>query len=94
MTRVSGLTSFRPNNSFSIPSWPYSAAVESGVWPYIVSGVLGLIYFSCSKCEPRHNLFYVDNTRPVRGVLPGHARRGVVGKVVEQIGRGSGSYSI
>ena len=32
---------------------------------------LGLLLF---KCELRHNLFYVDNTRQVRGVLPGHAR--------------------
>ena len=48
----------------------------------------------CSKCELRHNLFYEDNTRQVRGVLPGHAKRGVVGKVLEQIGRSSDSYSI
>ena len=28
---------------------------------------------ACSKCELRHDLFYVDNTEQVRGVLQGHA---------------------
>ena len=53
-----------------------------------------LEFLLCSKCELRHDLFYVDNTRQMRGVLPGHAKRGEVGKVLEQIGRSSGSYSI
>ena len=35
------------------------------------------------------DLFYVDNTRQVRAVLSGNAKRG--GMVVEQIGRSSGS---
>ena len=48
----------------------------------------------CSKCEPMHDPFYVDNTRQVRGLLPGHAKPGVVGQVIEQISRSSGSYSI
>ena len=48
----------------------------------------------CSKCELRHDLFYVDNTREVRAVLLGHTKPGVVGKVLEQIGWSSGSYSI
>ena len=48
----------------------------------------------CSICELRHDLFYVDNTRQVRGVLLGQAKREVVGKVLEQIGRSSGSHSI
>ena len=34
------------------------------------------------KCELRHDLFYVDNTRQVRGVLPGHAKRGEVGSSI------------
>ena len=44
--------------------------------------------FKCVNSE--HDLFYVDNTRQVRGVLSGHAKQG--GMVVEQIGRSSGSY--
>ena len=36
------------------------------------------------------DLFHVDNTRQVRGVLSGYAKQG--GMVVEQIGRSSGSY--
>jgi len=42
-------------------------------------------------CERQgHDLFYLDNTRQVRGVLQGHTKQG--GIVVEQIGRNSGSY--
>jgi len=42
-------------------------------------------------CERQgHDLFYLDNTRQVCGLLQGHAKRG--GIVVEQIGRNSGSY--
>ena len=42
-------------------------------------------------CERQgHDLFYLDNTRQVRGVLQGHTKRG--GIVVEQIGRYSSSY--
>ena len=37
--------------------------------------------FKCVNSE--RDLFYVDNTRQVRGVLSGHAKRG--GMVVEQI---------
>jgi len=44
----------------------------------------------CSKCELRHNLFSVDNTRQVRGVLLGHTKRGV-GNVVEEISSSSRS---
>ena len=46
---------------------------------------------SLFKCvNSKRDLFYVDNTRQVRGVLSGHAKRG--GMVVEQIGRSPGSY--
>jgi len=42
-------------------------------------------------CERQgHDLFYMDNTRQVRGVLQGHAKRGGI-IIVEQIGRNSGS---
>ena len=37
------LTSFRCNNSFTTPSWPFLAANESAVRPYVVSGMLELI---------------------------------------------------
>jgi len=42
---VLGLTSFRPNSIFTVPSWPFSAAHESGVWPYTMSGISGLTSF-------------------------------------------------
>ena len=40
------------------------------------------------------DLFYVDNTRQVRGVLSRHAKHEgrIVVILVEQIGRSSGSY--
>ena len=44
--------------------------------------------FKCVNSE--RDLFYVDNTRQIRGVLSGHAKRG--GMVIEQVGRSSGSY--
>ena len=45
--------------------------------------------FKCVNSE--RDLFYVDNTRQVQGVLSGHTKReGIV--IVEQIGRSSGSY--
>ena len=44
--------------------------------------------FKCLNSE--RDLFYMDNTRQVRGVLSGYAKR--EGMVVEQIGRSSGSY--
>ena len=43
------MTSFRPNRSLSIPSWPFAAAYTSGARPYIVSGVSGLTYFCPSN---------------------------------------------
>ena len=48
--------------------------------------------FKCVNSE--RDLFYVDNTRKVRGVLSGHTKRGgiVIVVLVEQIGRSSGSY--
>ena len=58
----------------------------------IVRGFNSTYVFKCVNSE--RDLFYVDNTRQVRGVLSGvlsgHAKRG--GVVVEQIGRSSGSY--
>ena len=52
----------------------------------------GNYVFKCVNSE--RDLFYVDNTRQVRGVLSGHTKRGgiVIVVLVEQIGRGSGSY--
>ena len=48
--------------------------------------------FKCVNSE--RDLFYVDNTRQVQGVLSRHAKRGgrIVVILVEQIGRSSGSY--
>ena len=59
--------------------------------PRRAPGRLGM--FKCVNSE--RDLFYVDNTRQVRGVLSRHAERGgriVVVILVEQIGRSSGSY--
>ena len=47
-----------------------------------------ILLFKCVNSE--RDLFHVDNTRQVRGVLSRHTKRGEI--VVEQIGRGSGSY--
>ena len=44
--------------------------------------------FKCVNSE--RDLFYMDNTRQVRGCCQGTLKRG--GIVVEQIGRSSGSY--
>ena len=48
--------------------------------------------FKCVNSE--RDLFYVDNTRQVRGVLSRHTKQGgrIVVILVEQIGRSSGSY--
>ena len=47
---------------------------SSGTATYIIStGDKNTVSYYCSKCELRHDLFYVDNTEQVRGVLLGHA---------------------
>jgi len=51
----------------------------------------GILVANVQICEHQGHdlLFYMDNTRQLRGVLQGHAKRGGIG--VEQIGRDSGS---